>query len=358
MDKKTIIFTGGGSGGHVVPALTLISKLKEDNFNIVYFGSYSGIESKLTSGKVDSYIGISTGKIRRYLSFENVVDIFKVVIGLIQSLWKIFFIKKGPVVIFSMGGFVSVPVVIAGKICGAKIFIHEQTTRVGLANKVASKFADKVFVSFEDSLKFFPKSKVELSGYPVRDVFLTNELEYKTYLGINLKEQEKPILFVTGGGNGSKLLNDKIKSSLDFLTREFNIIHQVGAAYIDEYKALQTSEYKVTDFVGDEMPDLFKAADIIISRSGAGTVAELMALKKASIFIPLKIAQKNEQYHNAMVAKASLSSMVIEENEFMEMKLEDMIRSFKVSKKTTSNVQSINSASNFLVSKIKANYSM
>jgi len=229
---------------------------------------------------------------------------------------------------------------------------------VGLANKVASKFADKVFVSFEDSLKFFPKSKVELSGYPVRDVFLTNELEYKTYLGINLKEQEKPILFVTGGGNGSKLLNDKIKSSLDFLTREFNIIHQVGAAYIDEYRALQTSEYKVTDFVGDEMPDLFKAADIIISRSGAGTVAELMALKKPSIFIPLKIAQKNEQYHNAMVAKASLSSKVIEENEFMEMKLEDIIRSFKVSKKTTSNVQSINSASNFLVSKIKANYSM
>jgi UDP-N-acetylglucosamine--N-acetylmuramyl-(pentapeptide) pyrophosphoryl-undecaprenol N-acetylglucosamine transferase len=355
MTKKTIIFTGGGSGGHVVPALTIISKLKEMDFNIVYFGSYSGIESKLTQGKVDRYIGISTGKIRRYISIENFIDIFKVFIGLIQSLWKIFLVKKGSLVVFSMGGFVSVPVVIAGRLLGAKIFVHEQTTRVGLANKVASKFAEKVFVSFEDSLKFFPKNKVELSGYPVRDVFTQKGLVHKNYKGINLEDKEKPLVFITGGGNGSKLLNDKVKEELSELSKKYNIIHQVGASYIKEYSELATDSYKVTDFVGDEMPDLFKAADFVLSRSGAGTVAELMALGKPSVFVPLKIAQKNEQYHNAMAAKNAIGSIVIEEDQFKETSLLDTFETIKKKESTSTSTKS--EASEYLVNQILKKYS-
>jgi len=356
MTKKTIIFTGGGSGGHVVPALTIINKLRSMDFNIVYFGSYSGIESKLTQGKVDKYVGISTGKIRRYLSFENFIDIFKVFIGLIQSLWKIFFIKKGQLTIFSMGGFVSVPVVIAGKLLGAKIFLHEQTTRVGLANKVASKFADKVFVSFEDSLKYFPSSKVELSGYPVREVFLSPEISSSTYKGLDLLSSERPLVFVTGGGNGSKLLNDKIKSNLDSLLEKYNIIHQVGANYIEEFRSLETETYKVTDFVGDEMPDLFKAAKVVLSRSGAGTVAELMALGKPSLFIPLSIAQKNEQYHNAMAAKSSVGSLVVEEKDFNNLDLKLIFEQLENSKNT--DVSTGNStATELLISRVVESYS-
>lgn len=354
MTKKTIIFTGGGSGGHVVPALTILSKLRKMDFNIVYFGSYTGIESKLTQGKVDQYVGISTGKIRRYLSVENFIDIFKVFIGLIQSLWKIFFIKKGPLVIFSMGGFVSVPVVIAGRLLGATIFVHEQTTRVGLANKVASKFAEKVFVSFEDSIRFFPKNKVELSGYPVRDVFTQQGLDFKSYKGIDLENKEKPLVFVTGGGNGSKLLNDKVKEELKYLSEKFNIIHQVGASYISEYRELENESYKVTDFVGDEMPDLFKAADFILSRSGAGTVAELMALGKPSVFVPLKIAQKNEQFHNAMAAKNAIDSIVVEEDEFKSISLLETFEELKRLKRT--NVTRKSEATSFLVEKVLLKY--
>ncbi|EQC51073.1 glycosyltransferase [Bacteriovorax sp. DB6_IX] len=355
MKKNQIIFTGGGSGGHVVPALTLISKLKSQNFEIIYFGSYTGIESKLTEGKVDRYIGISTGKIRRYLSVENFIDIFKVFIGLIQSLWKIFFLKKGPLVIFSMGGFVSVPVVIAGKLLGAKVFIHEQTTRVGLANKVASKFADKVFVSFEDSLKFFPQGKVQLSGYPVRDIFLDKTIQTKSYKGIDLENKRKPLIFVTGGGNGSKLLNDKIKHNLEHLTGTYDIIHQVGASYIEEYRKLENESYKTADFLGDEMPDIFKAADVVLSRSGAGTVAELMALGKPSLFIPLKIAQKNEQFHNAMAAKESVGSIVVEEDDFGSIDLLATFEKIRALDKDKGPALR-NNAVDFLLAQIRASY--
>ncbi|WP_412471986.1 UDP-N-acetylglucosamine--N-acetylmuramyl-(pentapeptide) pyrophosphoryl-undecaprenol N-acetylglucosamine transferase [Halobacteriovorax sp. RT-1-4] len=314
--EKAVVFTGGGSGGHVVPALTLIDKLKEDSVRIYYIGSYTGIESKLTKGKVDRYIGVSTGKLRRYLDWQNITDIFRLMIGLIQCFYYLAHIRLRANTIVSMGGFVSVPTVVAGKLLGYKIIVHEQTSRVGLANKIASLFAHRVFVSFKDSLKYFPQKIVRYSGYPVRDEFKTTQLKTRTFKGIELKDSDAPIFFITGGGNGSKLLNDKIKENLGSLTKQFVVIHQVGSQYIEEYKSLESSRYFPVAFLGDEMPDLMKAAKYIISRSGAGTVAELIAIGKPSLYIPLKIAQKNEQYHNAMEANRLLGSIVITEDEF------------------------------------------
>lgn len=322
-NKKAVIFTGGGSGGHVVPALTLIGEIKKTKTKVVYFGSYTGIESHLTKGKVDRYIGVSTGKLRRYIDFQNLTDIFRLGVGLIQSFFHLMTLRSKANTIVSMGGFVSVPTVIAGKALGYKIIVHEQTSRVGLANKIASIFAYRVFVSFKDSLKFFPKEKVRYSGYPVREEFKTTQLHIRAFEGIELKNPKRPILFITGGGNGSKLLNDKIKENLESLCEKYIVIHQVGSQFINEYSSLRNENYIPLAFLGDEMPDLMKAARYIVARSGAGTVAELIALGKPSLFVPLKIAQKNEQYHNAMEANRLLGSLVIEEDQFKKISLID-----------------------------------
>lgn len=323
--KKTVIFCGGGSGGHVIPALTIISSMPT-YIQAIYIGSENGIEKKFTEGKVEKYFAIRTGKLRRYLSIENLKDFFRVFAGIFDA-FKIIRNFPSDSVVISFGGFVSVPVVIAARILGRKVFVHEQTTRVGLANKIASFFCHKVFVSFSSSKQFFPAQKVEYSGYPIRKEIFENQSPV-FIKGIDLDKVERPILFITGGGNGAKLLNEKVKERLDILKEKYFIVHQVGAQFEQEYMALEDKNYKVYGFLKDEMIPLMKRAQIIISRAGAGTVAELIALKKRSIFVPLKIAQKNEQYHNAIEAKNLIGSYVVHEDEFKKSDLVDLIENF------------------------------
>ena len=161
---KTIIFTGGGSGGHVMPALTVIKKLNQNKeYSIHYVGGINSSERELVRDYELTYHAIHTGKLRRYLSLENLKDITRVFIGLVDSfkvLWKF---PRKETLVFSTGGFVSVPVVIAAKLQRKKVFIHEQTSRVGLANKICSWFADRVFISFEESFKYFDETKTFFS---------------------------------------------------------------------------------------------------------------------------------------------------------------------------------------------------
>ncbi len=330
MSKEVLFFTGGGSGGHVVPALTIIQNIDKNKYNIIYIGSRDGIEAELTKKKVDLYQAIPVGKLRRYLSFQNFLDLFKVILGILSSVKILMKFKSQKSRVVSLGGFVSVPVVIASKLLGIPVFVHEQTSRVGLANKISSYFAKEIFISFEESRKFFPKEKVRYTGYPVRREFFTKAIEVKKIDNFNFFQASRPLLFITGGGNGSKLLNDKVRESLDELKKHFTIVHQVGKAFISEYRKFEDSVYKPVAFLGDEMPSLFKSADVIISRSGAGTVCELMALGKKSIFIPLKGAQKNEQYHNAMEAKEYLGSIIVEEDKFKDLSLVQLVRSFEL----------------------------
>lgn len=330
MNKEVLFFTGGGSGGHVVPALTLIEAISKEKYNIIYIGSEDGIEANLTNKKVDLYLSIPVGKLRRYFSIQNFIDIFKVFYGVFVSIKYLLKFKSKKSKIISMGGFVSVPVVIAGKVLGIDVYVHEQTSRVGLANKIASYFAKNIFISFEESKKFFPNNKVVYTGYPVRKSFYSKYIEIESVDGFNFFSESKPLLFITGGGNGSKLLNDKIKENLDKLKQKYIIVHQVGKAFISEYREYSDKNYKPLAYIGDEMMSLFKAADVIISRAGAGTVCELMVIGKKSIFIPLKIAQKNEQFHNAMEAKKKLGSIVIEEDKFKDCDLIEVLNDFKM----------------------------
>lgn len=356
LDKKLkkIIFTGGGSGGHVIPGLSLIEELKKrnSNYEFIYIGGRNSIEANIVPSKVDHYYAISTGKLRRYLSFENIKDFFRIVIGLINSLGIMKNFGRKNCIVFSTGGFVSVPVVIAAWFTGKKVFIHEQTTRMGLANKICSYFATKVFVSFEESLKFISSSAI-YSGYPVRAECFDKEIRHDHFGPFNLNKLAGPLLFITGGGNGSKLINDKVKDSLNELKENFVIIHQVGKDFEEEFKTLNDERYFSSAFVGKEMIDLFKASTIVLSRAGAGTVCELMALRKSSIFIPLKIAQKNEQYHNAMAANKYCGSFVITEDDFRVVNLISLIEDFQKNLKNKNPELGVKDGLKFLANEVE-----
>lgn len=317
--QKNLIFTGGGSGGHVMPALTILKEInKNSEYDIHYFGGINGIERELVADYKLTYHPIRTGKLRRYLSVENLKDITRVFMGLVDSfkiLWK--FDRKNTLV-FSTGGFVSVPVVIAAKLQRKRVFIHEQTSRVGLANKICSIFADRVFISFEDSFKYFDENKTYFSGYPLRQECYTEEIKPVTLKGRLLNESPKPILFITGGGNGAQLINKLILKNFKFLTEKYLIVHQTGKSFYSEYEKLDHPDYIALPFIGTEMIQLFKLATVTVSRSGAGTVCELIAVGKKSIYVPLKIAQKNEQFFNALEAHKKLGSIIIEEKELTD----------------------------------------
>jgi UDP-N-acetylglucosamine--N-acetylmuramyl-(pentapeptide) pyrophosphoryl-undecaprenol N-acetylglucosamine transferase len=318
MNPKTeIVFSGGGSGGHTVAALSIIDFLDLDEYSISYVGSYSGIEKDLVTQLGISYKAISTGKLRRYFSWENFLDFFKFSWGIVQSFAYLMFRPKIKI-IFSTGGFVAVPIVIAGRVLGKKVFIHEQTTRVGLANKISSFFAHKIFVSFESSLKYFPKHKTILSGYPLRK-------EIYNIASTPKKNNSLSKIFITGGGNGSKKLNDFILKNLRDLQKDFSIVHQVGKQFLDEFKEYATERYQVCGFIGKEMIQYLTEADIVISRAGAGTVSELIYLNKKAIFIPLKIAQKNEQFHNAEEALKKIKGKIILEDDLDNVNLRQEI---------------------------------
>lgn len=317
--SKTLIFTGGGSGGHVMPALTILKKVNANKiFDIHYIGGIDSIERELVRDYELTYHPIHTGKLRRYLSVENFKDTLKVFMGLIDSLKVLWKFKRRETLVFSTGGFVGVPVVIAAKLQRKKVFIHEQTSRVGLANKISSIFADKVFISFEESFKYFDERKTVFSGYPVREECYSETINPVVISGRTINDSKLPILFVTGGGNGAQLINKLIERNLNILCDRYLVVHQVGKSFIEEYKKLKHDNYIPLAFVGPEMIDLFKLATVTVSRSGAGTVSELIAVGKKSIYIPLKIAQKNEQFFNALEAHKKLGSIIIEEKELTD----------------------------------------
>lgn len=318
---KHVVFCGGGSGGHVMPALTIIEKLQRSGIAISYIGSRTGIEAKLVRGSHLPYYAIATGKLRRYFSFQNFIDPFKIIWGMLQAFALLVPLKRKTTLVFSTGGFVSVPVVVAARVLGFKVFIHEQTSRVGLANKIAGKLAHKIFISFESSRQFFPSHKVVFSGYPVREECFSSKLMHHKVAGVDLDQLKKPLFFITGGGNGSLLLNEAVKREMNDLKAKYFVIHQVGGQFLKEYSVYNDENYHAADFVGAGMIDLYKKADIVVSRAGAGTVCELMALGKPSVFVPLKIAQHNEQFHNAKEAETKIGSMVILEDDLKSVSL-------------------------------------
>lgn len=329
--KMTIVFSGGGSGGHVLPALTLVESIAFNypEVEFKYIGGV-GIESRLVRDRNIPFYTISTGKLRRYFSWQNFTDIFRIVRGVTQSylILRKLRSQSPQIIVFTTGGFVTVPVAIAAWLLKIPLCLHEQTSRAGLANRIVAKFANRVFISFEESRIFFPPEKVTYSGYPVREECQSPPPESLVIDGLVLKG-DRPILFLTGGGNGSTLLNAWLERDLDRLREKYIVIHQVGRGEFEKFKDLRSDSYLPLEFIDREMIDLMKLSSIIISRAGAGTVSELLAMGKRSILIPLKIAQKNEQYYNAMEAVKQLNSLLLEEEHLEKQSVLEVVAHFE-----------------------------
>lgn len=308
---KKIILTGGGSAGHVTPNIALADKLKNSGWQIEYIGSSNGIEKDII-GKTDiPYYGIASGKLRRYFSLENFIDPFKVLYGIFQAFYTIKKIK--PDIIFSKGGFVTVPVVIGGFLNKIPVVIHESDMTPGLANKISIKYAKKVCVSFPETLKYLPSEKGIYTGTPIRyEVTRGNKENGLKFSGLL---SEKPILTVIGGSLGSQILNKSVREILDKLLEDFQIIHICGKGHLD--KSLEDKNgYKQFEYINQELPDIFAITDIFVSRAGSNAIFEFLALKKPNLLIPLsKKASRGDQILNANSFKKQGYSEVLEEEQ-------------------------------------------
>ncbi|PRR82814.1 undecaprenyldiphospho-muramoylpentapeptide beta-N-acetylglucosaminyltransferase [Clostridium vincentii] len=322
MSKYKIIMTGGGTAGHVTPNLALVPSLKKNGFEVSYIGSKDGIEKEIIKNEKIPYYEISSGKLRRYFDFKNISDPFKVLKGILDA--RKILSKEKPDIIFSKGGFVAVPVVIAASMKKIPVICHESDITPGLANKIAAPFSDKVCVTFRESLQYIKGNKGVLTGSPIREeIFKGSRLKGFDICGFTGK---KEVLFVMGGSLGSKVINDVIRENLDELINEWDIIHICGKGNIDN-KFINVVGYLQFEYVSEDLPHLMAVADYIVSRAGANSIFEFLALKKPTLLIPLsRKASRGDQILNANSFEKEGYSLVLEEEDISK---ESFIRKIK-----------------------------
>ena len=319
---KRIVLTGGGTAGHVTPNIALIPRLRELNYDICYIGSYDGIEKKLIEEFHIPYYGISSGKLRRYFDPKNFSDPFKVLKGIGEARRTLKELK--PDIVFSKGGFVSVPVVLAAKRLHIPVIIHESDLTPGLANKICIPSAAKVCCNFPETLSHLPAGKAVLTGSPIRQELLRGNaiaaLEFCHFTA------NKPVILVMGGSLGSAAINDTIRGVLPELLKNFQVIHLCGKGKLDPHLT-DVQGYVQFEYIKDELRDLFALADIVISRAGANAICELLALHKPNILIPLSAkASRGDQILNARSFEAQGFSIVLEEESVTNLTLLNAIQ--------------------------------
>jgi UDP-N-acetylglucosamine--N-acetylmuramyl-(pentapeptide) pyrophosphoryl-undecaprenol N-acetylglucosamine transferase len=294
--KDSIVLTGGGTAGHVMPNIALLPKLQQD-FDVHYIGTYQGMEHWLVNPyiKQGNYHEIKAGKLRRYLSFQNIKDPFKVLYGFYQS-FKI--LKKlRPQLIFSKGGFVSVPVVYAASLLKIPIILHECDLSPGLANKLTMPKCTKILVSFEQTLAHTDSKKSIFTGTPVRRELLCGDKQKGKAL-CDIKN-DKPTLLVMCGSSGAVAINTVLDNILEKLCKNFNVVHIRGRLNIREELNL-IDGYKQFGFIGEDLKDIYAAADFMLSRSGANAIFEILELDMPTLLIPLpKSSSRGDQILNA-----------------------------------------------------------
>lgn len=311
---KKIILTGGGTAGHVTPNIALIPRLKQMGYDIHYIGSYDGIEKKLMEDFDISYYGIATGKFRRYFDIKNFTDPFRVVKGYTEAKKLMRQIK--PDIVFSKGGFVTVPVVRAAASLKIPCIIHESDMTPGLANKICIPVATKVCCNFPETLPKLPADKAVLTGSPIRE-----ELRRGNKIAaLNLCKftANKPVIVVIGGSLGAVAVNKIVRDALPQLLRDFQVVHICGKDKIDNL-LLNTEGYAQFEYLKAELKDIFAAADIVISRAGANAICEILALRKPNLLIPLPaVSSRGDQILNAKSFETQGFSIVIDEDYLSE----------------------------------------
>lgn len=311
---KRIILTGGGTAGHVTPNIALLPRLKELGYDVHYIGSYTGIEKELIEQFQIPYHGISSGKLRRYFSMQNFTDPFRVLKGFREANALIKSLK--PDVIFSKGGFVSVPVVMAGKRRHVPTIIHESDMTPGLANRISIPSASKVCCNFPETLEHLPADKAVLTGSPIRQELLAGDCEAAlAFCGFT---PDKPVILIIGGSLGSVAVNQAVRSILPELLKEFQVIHLCGKDKTDE-SLKNLKGYVQFEYIQKELKDLFALTDVVISRAGANAICELLALHKPNLLIPLSAnASRGDQILNARSFERQGFSIVLEEEELSD----------------------------------------
>lgn len=348
-DKKKyrIVITGGGTGGHIFPGIAVADEIRglvEDSdvqLEIHWIGSSSGMDRTLVEknsvangGSIDFFHGISCGKLRRYMSFKNLIDLFKILAGFIMSFFILLKIK--PDCVFSKGGFVSVPPCLASALLGIPYFTHECDFTPGLATRINSKKAKNVFVSYEDTKKYFSESirlKCVVTGNPVRPVFYTDHAaEGRKFLGIP-EDNKKPVLLVIGGSLGALQINNLVVESLEELKKEFIVVHQTGKAFADENPDVMNSadeNYKPFAFIYGEMVSVIQSCDLVLSRSGANSLSECAVCSKPMVLVPLcGSGTRGDQVDNARYFESRGAAVVLVGQEATKENLLSKILDFK-----------------------------
>lgn len=317
-----IVFTGGGSAGHVVPNIALIEHLRGLDWETSYIGSYNGIEKSLIEPMGVPYFGVSSGKLRRQLSFRNLLTPLQVLLGMGQA-WRLLRHIR-PDVVFSKGGFVAFPIVFAAWLNRIPVLIHEADLTPGLANRLSMPFAKHICINFPGGLKYYRNTnKVSVTGIPLRRGLVTGDRQRGLdFLGF---DDQKPVLLIFGGSLGSAKLNAAVHGSAHQLVEKFQIVHVCGPNKTNEdLKALP--HYRQYPYINDNFGDVLASADIVISRAGANAVYELIALAKPHILIPLPTtASRGDQIENADYAKQQGLSRVINDADLNQQSLLEAI---------------------------------
>jgi UDP-N-acetylglucosamine--N-acetylmuramyl-(pentapeptide) pyrophosphoryl-undecaprenol N-acetylglucosamine transferase len=293
MSGPRILFTGGGTAGHVTPNLALMTRLAEEGWDLHYAGSEAGIERALVAPLGVPFHVLPTGKLRRYLSFENLLDAFRVLAGVFAG-WRLCR-RLAPAVVFSKGGFVSVPAVLGAALCGIPVVAHESDLSPGLATRLVARWCRGVCTNFPDTR--VPGARaLWYTGTPLREGLRAGDrargLAHAGFSGT------KPVLLVVGGSLGSRFLNGCVRAVLDELLGRFDVVHLCGRGQREP--GLERSGYAQFEFVGAEYGDLLAAADLVVSRAGANGLFELLALRKPTLFVPLgTAASRGDQLENA-----------------------------------------------------------
>ena len=331
---KKIVLTGGGTAGHVTPNIALLPALYEAGYEVNYIGSKNGMERKLIEELNVPYYGISSGKLRRSKDpktlVRNFIDLFRVARGCFQA--ERLMRKLKPDIVFSKGGFVTVPVVWAAHRKKIPTILHESDITPGLANRICIKVAkaNKICANFPETLNHLPAGKAILTGSPIRQELFTGD-KYKglSFCGFTTN---KPTILIIGGSLGSAAINEAVRGVLSQLLENFNIIHLCGKGKLDT-SLCNIEGYVQFEYIKDELRDLFALADLIISRAGANAICELLALKKPNILIPLSAAQsRGDQILNADSFKKQGFSYVIKEEDVTSAVLLDAVKNVYNSK--------------------------
>lgn len=324
---KKIVLTGGGTAGHVTPNIALLPSLKTEGYEVYYIGSYEGMEKALIEDQNIPYYGISSGKLRRYFDWKNFTDPFRV----IKGFWEADKLMKEikPDVVFSKGGFVTVPVVKAAKKNHIPAIIHESDMTPGLANKLCFSSATKICCNFPETISKLPEGKAVLTGSPIRAELMLGDAGKAEEL-CAFADKQKPVIMVVGGSLGAASVNDNIRAILPKLLEKFNVLHLCGKGKKDD-SLDGTSGYFQMEYAKDEMKDLFALADIVVSRAGANAICEFLALHKPNLLIPLPSSKsRGDQILNANSFKKQGFSMVLyeeKENDGDEIITEDSLYS-------------------------------